>query len=372
MAFTRPTLEDIVKRIKGDYRSGLSLKRIVRRSFLDVFAKANAAVSHTLHGHIVFALVKKFFPDTGDEQTVTRWGTLYSTPRLAAQKTELNITVTGTSGGTVPADAVYVREDGTEYVVQEEVEIPEDDTAEVLIAAADGFEGADANMEAGETLNLQSPIAGVESEAEVASVEVSGEDRESLDNYRTRVLQRLQQPPAGGKATDYIAFARAVAGVTRVWVLPGHLGEGTVGITFVEDGNEPASIIPDSAKVDEVQLAIDNNGPINSDDTVFAPTAAELDLDIQIKPNNSDVRAAVEAEIKDLLSRQAQVRGAVDPQQVGEGVTYDGVIRISQIREAISIAAGEQDHVLNSPTADFQPQVGGLVVLGDIQFSTLA
>jgi len=66
------------------------------------------------------------------------------------------------------------------------------------------------------------------------------------------------------------------------------------------------------------------------------------------------------------------VRGAIDPDQVGLGVIFDGKIKISQINEAISIAAGEEDHVLTTPTGDVQPSQGGLVTLGTPVFSTLA
>jgi len=68
MAFTRPTLTQIIERIKSDYKSGLGLQTILRRSFLDIFAKAFGGASHTLHGHISFGIFEKFFPDTGDEE----------------------------------------------------------------------------------------------------------------------------------------------------------------------------------------------------------------------------------------------------------------------------------------------------------------
>jgi len=367
MAFTRPTLQQIISRIKGDFKSGLGLQAILRRSFLDVMSKAYGAASHTLHGHISSGITDKFFPDTGDEATVIRWGTLYNLPRNDATFAKLVLDVIGTTGGTLPAGKIYVRSDGVEYEVDDETPIPAATTVQVIVTAK--VEGADGNMSDGDALSLQSSEAGIESEALVNSTNTEGEDQEPIEDYRVRVLERLGFPPSGGTANDYIGYAKTVTGVTRVWVLPGHLGEGSVGVTFVEDNEIP--IIPGPAKVDEVQLALLELAPVSADVFTFPPTEKEISPEIQLKPNTTAVQDAVIAELEDLMAREAQVRGAIDPLQVGLGITFDGKIKISQINEAISIAAGEQDHVLISPTSDVTPEVGGLVTLGTPVFSTL-
>ena len=367
MSFTRPALKTIINRIKADYKSGLSLKAILRRSFLDVMSKTYGGASHTLHGHIDFAINKKFFPLEGDEETVVRWGTLYNLPRKEATFTELIVDVVGTTGATLPEDRVYVRSDGIEYKVKADVIIPAATTVSATLVSQS--EGDIGNMEVGEMLSIQSPLPGIESDVTVTLVAVEGEDLEDLELYRARVLARLQQPPAGGKATDYIAFALSVAGVTRAWVLPGNLGEGTVGVTFVEDDEVP--IIPDAAKVAEVQLVLNEEAPVPADSTAFAPITFPMNPQIQLKPNTAAVQAAVISELEDMLAREAQVRDGLDPEQVGLAVIFDGKIPISKINEAISIAADEDDHVLLFPTADVQPSTGGLVVLGTPVFTPL-
>ena len=182
-------------------------------------------------------------------------------------------------------------------------------------------------------------------------------------------MERLQFPPSGGTVTDYIGFAKSVPGVTKVWVLPDLLGEGTVGLTFVEEDEDP--IIPDAAKVEEVQVAVLPLKPISADLFTFAPTPEPIDPVIAIKPNTTEVQAAVIEELNDMLSRDAEVNGASDPERVGEGIQFDGKIPLSKINEAISIADGEDDHVLTSPIVDVQPPTGGLATLGTVTFSTL-
>lgn len=372
MAFTRPTLAQIIERIEGDYKSGLSLQTILRRSFLGVFAKAFGGASHTLHGHIEFGILEKFFPDTGDEATVIRWGVLYGVERNETQRAELTIDVVGVAGGTLLQGAIYVRSDGITYAVKAEVVVPAATTVSATIVENEVESiGADGNLSNGDSVSLQSAVAGIESDSIVTATEIEGEDLEPLEDYRIRVLERLQAPPSGGTVNDYIAFAKTVAGVTRVWVLPNALGEGTVSVTFVEDGNAPASIIPSPAKVQEVLEALLALAPVTADVITFAPNELELNPEIQLKPNNTETQNAVIDELNDLLAREAEVRDASDPDQVGLGVQFDGKIKLSQINEAISIADGEEDHVLLSPTQDVQPQTGGLVTLGTPVFSTL-
>jgi uncharacterized phage protein gp47/JayE len=77
--------------------------------------------------------------------------------------------------------------------------------------------------------------------------------------------------------------------------------------------------------------------PVTADLYVVAPTPVTLNFNIQLTPNTASVKAAVEASLRDLLLREA-----------APGVT----LLISHIREAISVAAGETDNVLISPTTN--------------------
>ena len=362
MAFTRPTLSSIISRIDADIRVGLSIGTVLRRSFLGVLSKALSGASHTLHGHINWA-VDQLFPDTADDEYLIRWATIWGINRNEATYAELNIEITGTTGGTVPAGTVFQRTDGTLYQVDTEVVAPAGGTVQALIVAEEP--GADGNLSDGSIVSLTSPIAGVESDAEVLSTSIEADDQETIDDLRVRLLERIQSPPSGGTVSDYIAYAKTVTGVTRAWVFPGHLGEGTVGLSFVEDNEDP--IIPDSVKVAEVQAAVDLLKPITADLYVFAPIATPINPTIKIRVNDSDTRAAVETELQDLISREAQVAGSWK----SAGVVYDGIMPISKINEAISIAQGEEDHVLVSPTSDVEPLTGGLVTLGTITFQDL-
>lgn len=364
MAFERPQLSDIIARVEGDIKGALSITTILRRSILSALARAVAGVSHILHGHMIF-ISRQIFPDQAEAELLDRWGSIYGMERSPATFAQLQIEVTFTAAGTVPAGTIYQRIDGEEYVVDADIDGTGAGTFTGTVTAS--TEGSAQNLADGDIISLQSPIANVNSEAEILDTLIEGEDRETDESYRLRIVDRIQQPPAGGTANDFIQWAREVSGVTRAWVFPGHLGEGTVGLSFVEDNESP--IIPDNAKVDEVQDYVELKKPVTAQLTVFAPTDVPVNLTIAIKPNTLAVRTAVEAELEDLFIREAQVRGAY--KSVGQ--SYDGKIALSKINEAISLAPDEEDHNIVNLTEDPQPPtVSGLLTLGTITWQTLA
>lgn len=352
MAYARPSLTEIIERKITDIDSRLpTASARLRRSVLNALLRASAAVEHGLYGFIQW-LSRQIIPDTAEAEFLERHANWWGITRVAASSAIGNITVTGS--GTVPAGVVLQRADGIEYTVDTEVVI----TSSGVVAVTCSTAGAAGNTSAGAKLSFVSPIAGIDSSATTEDL-TGGADIETDDALRARLRERVQQPPHGGAKNDYIAWAKEVAGVTRVWSMPLWLGAGTVGVFFVRDND--ASIIPDTAEVQAVQDYIDSVRPVTANVTVIAPIAAPQDMTIQIKPNDSITQANITAELTDLFSRAANVED-------GNGA---GTILISHIREAVSIAAGESDHVMVSPTANITLSIGEIATLGTITFQSL-
>jgi uncharacterized phage protein gp47/JayE len=141
-----------------------------------------------------------------------------------------------------------------------------------------------------------------------------------------------------------------VAGTTRAWEYPNVDGLGTVAVRFVQD-DDPVSILPSAGEVATMQTYIDGKAPVTADVTVYAPTQKTLNMTISITPDTAAVRAAVEAELEDLILREG------DP-----GAT----LLLSQLNEAVSIAAGETDHTITVPAANVTHAVGEMPKLGTI------
>lgn len=356
MAFTRPTLAQLIERTATDLETRLpGTDPRLRRSMAGAFMRALAGVSHGLHGHLDF-IARQILPTTADADYLDEHADIWGITRLAATAAIGTITFTGTTGSIVPAGTIVQRADGLQYATEAEVTI-DAGAAQASVTANTG--GQSTNAIAGTKLNLLSPIAGVNSQAIVdAGGLTGGTDTETDEALRARIVQRVRAAPQGGAMADYETWALAVAGNTRVWVFPAWNGLGTVGVYFVRDSD--ASIIPDAAEVATTQAYIDTRRPVTAAVTVYAPTAVPVDMTISLQPNTSTVQTAVAAELADLF-------GGTD---VEDG-TGTGTLLLSHINEAISRAAGEIDHVLVSPVADVTCGPGQILTLGAITFQAL-
>ncbi len=365
MAFSRPTLQELITRVEGDIKAGLGLVTVLRRSFLGVIARVLAGLAHTLFGYLKF-IEQQAFPDTATEEYLERWSGIWGVTRRAATFAEFNCDVTGTAGTVIPAGTIYRRSDGVEYTVDDEVTL-DGSGDEISLTAV--VAGKDSEVAVADVISILSPISGLDSDATVNEVVTEPEDTEEDEALRARLVARIQQPPSGGAAQDYIQWALEVAGVTRAWVAPQALGAGTVSVFIVTDDEDPISA--SGAKITEVDDYIEARRPVTANVTTLTPDLFEIDMTIAIGPNTSDVQDAIEEELRDLIFRDGQVTGTYD----SPTEDFDGKILLSRINEAISIAAGEEDHELvdiNGVTpANVEPATGELAVLGTITWQTL-
>jgi hypothetical protein len=81
--------------------------------------------------------------------------------------------------------------------------------------------GEDANLEAGETLTLTSPISGVTPPVTITAVTTYGADEEDLEDFRARVLAAQRTAGGGGNTADYREWAEAVSGVAHAYPYSG-------------------------------------------------------------------------------------------------------------------------------------------------------
>ncbi len=353
MPFNRPTPTEILNRLEVELNAafpGADAK--LRNSVEAVLARLTAMAAHEMFGFLDW-LSDQILPDTAEQEFLVRHGTIWNILRKAAGAAEGTITFTGTNGSTVPAGSILRRADNVEYSVDVDITVAGGTGTGVVTCLTPGASG---NAGAGVKINLISPVAGVQSQANVTIIS-GGTDVESDEELRGRIIARIQKPPQGGAAHDYEAWALEVPGVTRAWPYPMQYGLGTVGLTFVMD-NKAGTIIPSAGEVASVQTHIDDPAvrPVTADVTVFAPVAVPVNLEIHISPNSLAVQKAVKAELEAFFRREA---------------TPGGTLYKSRINEAISTAAGEFDHVLVTPSADIVMTFGQMPVIGTFTWAGL-
>lgn len=347
MPFNRPPLQSLIDRAIADITSRLpGADALVRRSNLYVLSRVHAGAMHELYGELDW-LSRQALPDICDDDVLLRWASVFLTvPQKAATFAVGQTTFNGTNGSIIVAGTLLQRGDGVEYTANADTVVAAGVAAVNVTAVVAGAAG---NAAVNTQLSLVSPIAGVNAAGSVAAGGLAnGFDIELIASVRARLLTRLRQAPQAGTGADYENWALEVSGVTRAWCLPRYYGTRTIGLCFVTDG-AAGGLIPSGATVTAVQAYIDSVRPVTADATAFAPVADLLNFTIALTPNTPVVQAAVQAELADLLSREA-VPG--------------GTLLLSHIRQSISVATGETDHVLSVPAANVVSAAGHIATLG--------
>ncbi len=365
MPFDRPTLQQIVDRIEGDFSSRLgSSESFLRRSVLKVMSRVYGGAVHLLYGFLNFQS-EQIFATTAETEGLDKIANELGLDRNVAVKATGTGTATGTNGVVIPAGSELQSTDNTIYLVDSEVTVSGGIGTLALTAKTAGSDG---NDDGGISLTFISPITNLDTTVTVASAGlIDGLDQESDDDLRERVLRRKQFPPAGGTVNDLVTWALENSGVTRAWAFSLFQGDGTVMVTFVRD-NDTDSILPTDSEVTAVKNYIISHEDPASGKTVGAPVTMlpglfvlqpsllSVNMTIQINPNTTAIQAAIQNELEAMILRDG-----------GAGQT----LRLSRISEAISIADGEFNHVLTLPAADVVATNTQVHVLGTLTFSTL-
>ena len=343
MSFSRPSLSTLRSRIAADVSGRLLDGSPLRsRSVLSVLVYVWAGACHLMYGALQWYF-SQFWIKTAEKEYLERKASTWGITRKAGARAVGQVTFSGS--GIVPAGSVLRNDSGLLFTLDADVSVP----GTGMVTASET--GSASNLERGETLTLVQAVAGVSGSAVVVSM-TGGVDAETDDELRNRVLTALRNPPMGGSAADYVTWALEVPGVTRAWCYPLYLGLGTVGLSFVCDGQDD-SPLPDEEMVRRVQEYIEECKPVTADVMVFAPRAVPVDIRLRIVPDTSAVREAVKAELHDLFTREAE-----------PGVT----LLKSHIDEAVSITSGEEDHLLLEPAVNIVPASGELPVLRNVTF----
>lgn len=346
MAFSTPTLPQLVQRADAD----LTAKSVdtLRRSDQVVLARVHAGATSGLHGHIKWA-ADQILPDTCDEDMLLRIAKLrLKTPRGEAIASTGPVVLNGQVSAVIDAGAILQTNDGRRYAVVAAVEFV-GAQATVTVAAVDP--GALGDVAAGASMELVSPVLGVNSAGVVGAAGIAGgADQETIESLRSRVIRTYRVVPQGGAADDYVTWALdAGYSITRAWCIRNYMGPGTVGLFVVRDND--ANPIPAQVVLDQVKAAIESTRPVTAELYVLAPVPKPIAFQIKAIPDTTQIRAGIEARLRDLLKREGDL-----------GVT---LIR-THMTEAISGSPGESDHQMPVPAANVVLAVNEIPTFGGI------
>lgn len=175
---------------------------------------------------------------------------------------------------------------------------------------------------------------------------VPGEDEETDEDFRARIIEALNNPAFGGNITAYRQAVLAMEGVGAVQVWPTWNGGGTVKLSVLGADSLPAS----QTLLDEIQAAIDptpNQGlglglaPIGATVTTVAPSsvtvAVAATLTLAAGYTLDQVQPLVEAALEEYLLSVR--KGWGDPASTAE-VLYSADVYLSRVTAAIIATQG--------------------------------
>ena len=371
MPFPVPVLSDLITQSQADFQANLGATPQLRRSVTGTIAKMASALCAGVYQYVGWAVVNVLMPDTATGGYQDRQAAQVGIVREQALTSSGSVTFTGSNGLTVPAGAQLQDPTGAIIVATGAAVTITGGTATVAASSVTG--GSAANLAASTPLTLLVGIAGINASAVVAAAFTGGTDTETDAALAARATARRSLRPQGGAEYDYVSWAQAVPGVTRVWVYPLQTGANNVTILFVMDGR--TNIIPLNADVANVQAAIYGNGfsrPVTAKPVTLAPTPNVVNIaisDIMIATGYTlaSVKANIETALATLFA--AQTPGGYGWDSVLQGYATGGVLKVEQIETAIGNAAGVVSFDLTAPSTDIAEAFGVIPQLGPVVYS---
>lgn len=366
MPWSTPTLREVRILVRDDIVAAFSGAVTIGNSVLRVLADAAAGLGHLTLRYIDW-LARQFLPDTAEKDWLDRHADIWlvnadnSVGRKNATFAAGTVTMTGINGTLVASGTALQSSFGIGYETTEQIRIGATET-QVAVRAVDA--GLLGNLDAGETIQLTDTIGGVDNSAIVVNIS-GGIDEEDDADLRARVLLRIQQPPMGGDASDYVVWATAVAGVTRAWAAPLEMGIGTMTIRFMMDDFRAAyNGFPFASDIATVTSYIDSKRPVAIKDRwVLAPIPEPIDFIItELDSDTVAIRSAIEVSARQMLRERAApahaINGVLQPAQT---------IYASWISEAIINVQGVNHFKLIMEDHEM-PSNGHIGVLGTIVY----
>lgn len=379
MPYSRKTYSQLKTDVANDISGQLQgADPLLRKNILGVLGKIVSRMANLLYGYLDW-IAKNAVPFSATAaEYILGWGGLKGV-------TLKNATLAGSTGGAVtfinctigvpvPDATPLVRGDQFQFKT---VGLATVDGTGTLVANVIAINpGGAGNSPVNTVLTLGTAIAGMQSSGKVSTAITGGSDTETIDAYKSRMLQVYQNPPQGGAAADYKIWALQVPGVTRAWVYPLAMGPGTVTVRFMMDiaeaGNGGFPVGTDGVAAAETratpatgdQLAVANYiyGDIN---TARQPVGA---LVYAVSPI-PDVIAFTIAHISTVgADVKAAIAAAIDGVFLEFGVP-GGTIDLSDLEAAIAAVPGTEGFVITVPSDNIVLPAGNLPQRGVITYT---
>ncbi len=219
--------------------------------------------------------------------------------------------------------------------------------------------------------------------AQITDILVPGDDEESDEDFRARIIEALNDRPFGGNIASYRTYIMAIDGVGAVQVYPTWNGGGTVKCSVLGADFLPAS----PTLVENVQNAVDpppNQGlglgtaPIGAQVTVVAPEELTVNVSATLQLASGYAIGQVQTPIQQAIENyMLSVRQEWATPVNTTSVEYQANVYVARITAAIvgvpgvvnatnvQLNGGTADLILTEAGATQQVPITGTVTLSE-------
>jgi len=287
--YTPPTTAAIKAQIIADIEGAIGQTvPILPVAFVRVLAGALAGPLSLLYRLIAWAY-RQIFPSTAELAALILIGERYGITLRASVAAIHTITISGDDDTAVPAGTLW---NVGSFVYQQVALVTI--AGGVATAEIECLTSGDDTTQANATaLTLPSPVPGVTG-AVIASTVVTGEDAETTEEFRARIIERMKRQPQGGATGDYVAWAMEVAGVVKAIVDL----VGTDVVVYPLVALTGSARLPGSTKLDEIEAYLQSPARRPLCATVVALAAEERTASLTIgglSPSDATTKAAIVA-----------------------------------------------------------------------------
>lgn len=379
MPFAIPALADCVDAVRQAFRSYLKgTDGYLWPNNIGPSAKVIGGSAWEIYNRLDYVQRAKFAL-TAVKDDLDMHGAEFNIPRKLSAPASGNMVVTTLAALTIAAGAQFQRLDGSVVIASAGGVASVAGSFSVPVVAATN--GSAANSQAGTAFTIISGASGPGAATATAAADSSGISSgldvepdgapltADLSTYRGRILFRKRNPIQGGAPADYVSWANAVPGVTRVYVERRWAGPGTVRIFPIFDLLfSGTGGIPDAGHVAQVAAAIAALAPAGALVTVAAAIAHPINLTVStLLPSNAATQAAILAELAGTFQRLGRVAGGDLPYSSMPFLATPLTFPALWLSQAVANAAG----VVSADVAasDTLIAAGELPTLGTVTFA---
>ena len=311
---TIPTTKEIKERITADLNSKINQTTPdIAKAFNKVIAGALAGIITLLYQMIVWTY-RQIFPATADLFSLVLLGSLVNIFQLKSVFAVLTADITGTETYVPPEGAQFRSSSNVVYIISSTGAISGGTASVELTAQTSGEIG---NLVNGSELSIVSPDPQLTGTAVITATTTSGDDAETPDSFRARVISEYRKRRTGGAPADYESWGLETPNFNWISPLDSPTLAGEVEVYGRVD-NQPDGI-PTGNQLTELynflrigpNTGIRTRHPIGPDVIPLPISRFEFDIEIFIQNTSPSLESSITSAVTNYVETQEPFNEAI-------------------------------------------------------------